>query len=94
MANKQVVFYTVIDPTGNDGTSGGPQTALNIINNIESLGFSVSICTPQSEFKDPNESAFNVYHDIFNDPGGSFWFTIGRYATRTKRYKSLPCIKP
>ena len=76
MANKQVVFYTVIDPTGNDGTSGGPQTALNIINNIESLGFSVSICTPGGEFKDPNKSSFNIYHDIFNDPGGSFWFTI------------------
>jgi len=76
MNNVRVVFYTIIDPTGNDGTSGGPQTALNIINNIESLGFSVSICTPRVEFKDPNESAFNVYHDIFNDPIGSYWFSI------------------
>ena len=62
MANTRVVFYTIIDPTGNDSTSGGPQTALKIINNIESLGFSVSICTPQCEFKDPLLAKRKAYY--------------------------------
>jgi glycosyltransferase involved in cell wall biosynthesis len=81
MKNKKVIFYTVIDPRESDSTSGGPQTAINIINHIRSLGFNVLICTSGKDFLTPDNSLFNIYHDIFNDPfGNSGWFTAEQHA--------------
>lgn len=75
-----VYFYTIINPFDSDNTSGGPQAAKNIIRHIESLGNNVEVVTPLTEFKDPNDSDFNVYQDIFNDPIGSKWFSIDQYS--------------
>lgn len=68
-------FYTIINPSNSDNTSGGPQAANSIINNIKKCGYSVEIVTPNTNFKDPDSSLFNVYHDMFNDPSGSPWFS-------------------
>ena len=71
-----VYFYTILDPSNSDNTSGGPQAANSIIRNVESCGYTVDIITPRTEFKSPSSSAFNIYHDMFNDPDGSPWFNL------------------
>jgi glycosyltransferase involved in cell wall biosynthesis len=85
-----VYFYTVIDPSGSDNTSGGPQAANSIIRNIEACGYEVEIITPRMEFKRPENSAFNVYHDMFNDPGGSPWFNAEE--VRLLKYTETPYL--
>jgi glycosyltransferase involved in cell wall biosynthesis len=85
---KDIIFYTVIDPSGRDNTSGGPQTAMNMINHVRNLGFNVTICTPGKEFINPDSSLFNIYHDIYNDPGGSKWFSVDQ------QYKLLGSSSP
>jgi glycosyltransferase involved in cell wall biosynthesis len=69
-----VGFYTVIDPRSSDNTSGGPQTAKNIIRYIKECGYTVDVITPTLGFVDPSSYTFNVYQDVFNDPDGSPWF--------------------
>ena len=73
---SQVGFFTILDPFKSDNTSGGPQAYKNIIRHIESLGYSVNVITPESEYRSPSEFSFNVYQYIFNDPGGSPWFSM------------------
>ena len=85
-----VYFYTIIDPSGSDNTSGGPQAANSIIKNVEMCGYNVEIITPQMPFKSPENSAFNIYHDMFNDPLGSPWFSIEQI--RELKYTATPYL--
>ena len=85
---SKAYFYTIIDPLESDNTSGGPQAAKSIISNVENCGYSVEIITPKTSFLEPENSSFNIYHDMFNDPHGSSWFTSDQI--RRLKYTSTP----